>query len=113
MGQGCLQRQLGIRGHLQRFGAHTNDVHPLDFRDGILYLGSTKLRGTEGDRWTFTASGPITVLAARLSEYGQGGLILTGEETARRVGQSFSLRSLGKLALKNLEDSGEVFQVTE
>jgi class 3 adenylate cyclase len=78
---------------------------------GNVYLGSTKLRGTEGDRWTYTASGPVTVLAARLSEFGHGGLTLIGEETARRVGPSFSMRSLGKVDLKNLEDSGGVFEV--
>ncbi|MBW2000104.1 MAG: adenylate/guanylate cyclase domain-containing protein, partial [Deltaproteobacteria bacterium] len=33
---------------------------------GEVYLGSTKMRGTEGDRWTFTASGSVTLLAARL-----------------------------------------------
>ena len=59
------------------------------------------------------SSGPVTVLAARLSEYGREGVTLIGEETARRVEKLFSLRSLGKLALKNLEDSGEVFEVTQ
>jgi class 3 adenylate cyclase len=98
-------------------GGMDRDLIPISVNIGIssgdVYLGSTKLRGTEGDRWTFTASGPVTVLAARLSEYGQGGLTLIGEETARRIGQSFPLRSLGHIDLKNLEDSGEVFQATE
>ena len=80
---------------------------------GEVYLGSTKMRSAEGSRWTFTASGRVTVLAARLSEYGRGGQILIGEETARRVMRFLPLSPLGKINLKNLEDSGEVFQVTD
>jgi class 3 adenylate cyclase len=91
------------------------DLFPIRVNIGIssgeVYLGSTKMRGTEGDRWTFTASGPVTILAARLSEYGNGGQVLVGEETARRIGESFSLASLGEVNLKNIEDSGEIFQV--
>jgi class 3 adenylate cyclase len=74
-------------------------------------LGSTKIRSTAGDRWTYTASGAITILAARLSEHGGGGQILIGEETARRIGETFPLVSLGRVKLKNLEDSGEIFQI--
>jgi class 3 adenylate cyclase len=92
-----------------------SDLFPVSVNVGIssgdVYLGSTKLRGTEGDRWTFTASGPVTILAARLSEYGRGGMILISQETARRVGKSFSLHSVGTPVLKNLKDSGEVFEV--
>jgi len=77
-----------------------------------VYLGSTKMRGTEGDRWTFTASGPVTLLAARLSEFGRGGQILVGEETARRGMESIPVASLGRVKLKNMVDPGEVFKVT-
>jgi class 3 adenylate cyclase len=78
---------------------------------GEVYLGSTKMRGTEGDRWTFTASGPVTILAARLSEYGSGGQTLIGEETARRIREVYSLNPMGRVTLKNLEDSGEIYEV--
>ncbi|NIS60552.1 MAG: hypothetical protein GTO13_07610, partial [Proteobacteria bacterium] len=53
------------------------DLFPIRVNIGIssgeVYMGSTKMRGTEGDRWTFTASGSVTILAARLSGYGRGG----------------------------------------
>jgi class 3 adenylate cyclase len=78
---------------------------------GEVYLGSTKLRGTEGNRWTFTASGSVTILAARLADYSRGGQILISEETARRLEQNFLLKQLGRIPLKNLEDSGEVYQI--
>ena len=55
------------------------DLFPIQVNIGIgsgqVYMGSTKIRGTGRDRWTFTASGSVTILAARLSEFGQGGQI--------------------------------------
>jgi hypothetical protein len=35
-----------------------------------------------------------------------------GEDTAQRVGKSFSLNRLGKVPLKNIEDSGEVYEIS-
>jgi class 3 adenylate cyclase len=78
---------------------------------GEVYLGSTKMRGTGGDRWTFTASGPVTIVAARLSDYAQGGQILIGEETAGRIRDFFSLSDLGRVHLKNFKDPIQVSQV--
>ena len=79
---------------------------------GEVYLGSTKMKGTGGDRWTFTASGPVTIVAARLSDYARGGQILIGEETVRCIGDDFPLMPLGKVQLKNFKDPIEVSQVT-
>lgn len=79
---------------------------------GEVYLGSTKMSGSGGDRWTFTASGPVTIMAARLSDYAEGGQILVVEETARRIGTTHSSISLGKVQLKNFKDPVEVHQIT-
>lgn len=70
------------------------DLFPIQVNIGIssgeVYLGSTKMRGSNGDRWTFTASGSVTILAARLSEFGRCGQILICKETARRIRDIFS-----------------------
>jgi class 3 adenylate cyclase len=79
---------------------------------GEVYLGSTKMKGTGGDRWTFTASGPVTIVASRLSDYAQEGQILIGQETAALVEKKFPLKHLGKVQLKNFKDPVEVSQVT-
>ena len=79
---------------------------------GKVYLGSTKMRGSEEERWTFTASGAVTIMAARLSQYAKEGQILLGEETARRVEKNFTLRSIGKIPLKNIKDSGEIYEIS-
>ena len=65
-------------------------------------VGTTRFQGLAGERWTFTASGPVTNLAARLSDRAHGGQILLSAETARRLQGRFALRSAGELALHNL-----------
>ena len=79
---------------------------------GKVYLGSTKMRGSEEERWTFTASGAVTIMAARLCQYAKDGQILLGEETARRIGQIYPLNSIGKIPLKNIKDSGEIYEIS-
>jgi class 3 adenylate cyclase len=90
------------------------DLFPIQVNIGIssgeVYLGSTKMRGSNGDRWTFTASGSVTILAARLSEVGRYGQVLISEETARRIRDRFSLKTLGKVPLKNFQNSVEIYQ---
>ncbi len=91
------------------------DLFPIEVNIGIhsgeVYLGSTKMRGSESERWTFTGSGSVTVLAARLAQYAKHGQVLIGDETARRMETQYPLKSLGRVTLKNLDDSGEVFQL--
>jgi class 3 adenylate cyclase/HAMP domain-containing protein len=65
-------------------------------------VGTTRFQGLAGERWTFTASGPVTNLAARLSDRAHGGQILLSAETARRLQGRFALRSAGELVLHNL-----------
>jgi class 3 adenylate cyclase len=83
----------------------------IGIHSGKVYLGSTKMRGSEGERWTFTASGSITIMAARLSQYAKDGQILLGEETARRVEKDYPLNSIGKIPLKNIKDSGQIYEI--
>ena len=112
----AVQAALDIQKKCEEF-SETDDSDRISIRvnigisSGEVYLGSTKMRGAEGDRWTFTASGPVTILAARLSEYGRGGQTLIGEETASRIREGYPLTPMGKVPLKNLDDSGEIYEV--
>ena len=74
-------------------------------------VGATRFKGPAGERWTFTASGPATNLAARLGDHANGGQILLALETANRVRDRFLLRGLGVVALKNLSSSVEAWEV--
>ncbi len=65
-------------------------------------VGATRFSGPAGERWTFTASGLPTNLAARLGDQAQGGQILLAAETADRVRPHAGLQHVGLLSLKNM-----------
>ncbi len=74
---------------------------------GEALVGATKL----GPRWTFTATGPTTNLAARFAGSAQAGEIVVGPTTAERIRQHFVLESLGERAFKNVSQPISVFRV--
>lgn len=96
-------------------GDSGSDLFPIQVNIGIstgeVYLGSTKMRGTGGDRWTFTASGPVTITAARLSDHARTGQILVDSKVAEKIRGVFPLTPLGNVRLKNFRDPVQVFQV--
>lgn len=85
-------------------------VH-IGINSGIASLGPTKLEGTSGTRWTYTALGPVINLAARIAGVAEGGSILVGPETARRIEGKISTREIGKKHLKNVRDEVMIYQV--
>ncbi len=78
---------------------------------GPALVGSTRFEGRRGTRWTFTASGPVTNLAARLAGAAAPGQILAGPETVRRLGSRFALERLGRESLKNIAEAIEVHRI--
>jgi class 3 adenylate cyclase len=74
-------------------------------------VGSTKLEGATGTRWTFTASGPVTNLAARLGACANGGAIYVGEATAQRLDDTFALGELGPQVFKNVREPVVVYEM--
>jgi DNA-binding response OmpR family regulator len=83
-------------------------VH-MGLNSGTALVGSTRFEGLRGARWTFTASGPVTNLAARLASLASPGEILVGPETVRRVGNRYRLQRLGQEHLKNIDAPIEVY----
>jgi class 3 adenylate cyclase/HAMP domain-containing protein len=90
---------------------HPSIVVNIGVSSGECDVGATRFHGPAGERWTFTASGTVTNLAARLGDRAKGGQILIAAETAARVRERFSLRSLGLVSLKNLSSPVEVWEV--
>lgn len=78
---------------------------------GLATVGATKIEGVAGTRWTYTASGPITNLAARLAGLGTGDAVIVGPETATRLGGEFAVEPLGEQALRNVEHPVAVFGI--
>jgi class 3 adenylate cyclase len=85
-------------------------VH-IGINSGLAFVGPTKLEGASGVRWTYTASGAVTNLAARLAALGEEGTVLVGPETARRISGLFSLRPLGIRQFKNITEAVMVYQI--
>jgi class 3 adenylate cyclase len=90
-----------------------NTVQPLTvhmgINSGMALVGSTRFEGLRGARWTFTASGSVTNLAARLAALAKPGDILIGPETAGRLGSRYGLQRLGPEYLKNIATPVEVY----
>jgi class 3 adenylate cyclase len=83
-----------------------NPLQPLSIHmgvnSGVALVGSTRFEGLRGTRWTFTASGPVTNLAARLASIAEANQLLAGPETVRRLGDRYWLDRLGRERLKNI-----------
>src|SRR5204863_7091678 len=56
-------------------GAQPLAIH-MGLNSGLALVGSSRFEGLRGARWTFTASGPVTNLAARLAGTAEAGQIL-------------------------------------
>ncbi len=70
---------------------------------GVAAVGATKIEGTGGSRWTYTASGPVTNMAARLAALGEGDAVIIGAETRARLGDAVVVDDLGEQRLRNVE----------
>jgi class 3 adenylate cyclase len=85
-------------------------VH-IGINSGLALVGPTKLQGATGTRWTYTASGPVTNIAARLATLGEGGAVLVGPETAQRIAGRFRMQEMGQRQLKNISEEMMVYRI--
>lgn len=91
------------------------DTPPLSIHmginSGIALVGSTRFEGLRGTRWTFTASGPVTNLAARLAAAAGPGQILSGPDTVRRLGDRHRVEHVGRDHLKNITEAIDLYRI--
>ncbi len=91
-------------------GAYPLAIH-IGVNSGSALVGSTRFEGAGGARWTFTASGPVTNIGARLAGIAESNEVMIGPDTARRIGDRFRVNSRGPTRLKNISEAMEVFEV--
>jgi class 3 adenylate cyclase len=88
---------------------------PLDVNMGInsgrALVGAAKFESITGSRWTYTARGTLTNVAARISALGSRGSILISGETADRIKAHYCPTFRGKFKLKNVSEEAEVFEL--
>lgn len=78
---------------------------------GPALVGATKIDAAGSGRWTFTASGPTTNLAARIAGLTKGGEVMIGPETASRIHGRYVLEDAGEHRLKNVSEPVHVFRL--
>jgi len=88
---------------------------PLDINMGInsgkALVGAAKFETYSGSRWTYTARGQLTNVAARIGAQATGGSIFLSKTTASRVKNYFSPVYKGKFNLKNVSEEIEIFKL--
>jgi class 3 adenylate cyclase len=93
----------------------TQLYRPLDVNMGInsghALVGAAKFESVTGSRWTYTARGTLTNVAARISALGSKGTILISRETAERIKSHYCPACRGKFKLKNVSEQVEVFEL--
>lgn len=110
----AVRTALAILHQVHVLNHATQDTEPImvniGINSGTAAVGSTRFEGFTGERWTYTASGPVTNIAARLAELATAGDIYLGEETALRVSEIFPVSCLGKHHVKNVQEPLVVYQ---
>ena len=76
----------------------------MGINSGLALVGMTKFKGSLDTRMTFTASGPVTNLAARLADYAKGGEILIGEDTKELINHVWPVFDKGEVDLKGINN---------
>jgi class 3 adenylate cyclase len=71
----------------------------------------TRFKGSLSTRMTYTASGRVTNIAARLSGLAKRGDILLGEETARLIEGLWPFFDRGKVTLKGIDEPMQVYSL--
>jgi class 3 adenylate cyclase len=111
-----IRTALAVRAKTALANRDPGNPHPPIFvnvglASGDCDVGLVRLQGAAGERWTYTATGMVTNLAARLGGHATRGQVLISGETARRARARFLLRSLGQVTLKNVSERVEVWEV--
>ena len=112
----AVQAALRIRDESARFEELVGDlaeapVVNMGINSGPAFVGAAKFNSYTGSRWTYTARGSTTNVAARLGALATGGRIFVSGSTAGRVQGHYSANALGKFKLKNVSEEVDVFEL--
>jgi class 3 adenylate cyclase/rubredoxin len=112
----AVKAALAIRGKTSEINEELrNRFQPVEvnmgINSGMAAVGMNRFTGVSGTRMTFTATGPVTNLAARIASAAKSGDILVGPETARRVGEHIEMIDRGLMDFKNVSEPVHVFSL--
>ena len=95
----------------QNHGVSQPLVTNMGINSGRALVGAAKFESYTGSRWTYTARGSVTNVAARIGSLASNGSIFLSNTTAQRVKGHFPMKSLGGFKLKNVSNEVEVLQI--
>jgi len=104
---------IEVNGELnEKFSDPWGTVHlHLGINSGKAWVGSTKMRGLTGERWTYTASGMVTVLAARIGALSGETRLYIGPQTYERIQSRFECVFIGGHEMHNVKEPVAVYRV--
>jgi len=83
----------------------------LGINSGRALVGATKMKSLTGERWTYTASGLVTVLAARIGAESSGTSLYVGPETYQYLEERCEYEFVGTRPLKNVKDPVPIYWI--
>jgi class 3 adenylate cyclase len=83
----------------------------MGINSGRALLGAARFDSYTGSRWTYTARGMVTNVAARMGAQATEGGIFLSKSTAERIKDQFKVKPKGKFNLKNVSEEVEVFSL--
>jgi len=107
---------LNIQRHANELNLQrSKEYEPVSVNIGIhagsAFVGFTIFRTPVGERWTYTASGTVTNIAARLCALATNGVILVSDTVAEIIKAGYALQPLGQQKLKNVSQPVVVFKI--
>ena len=112
----AAQAALAIRRRTNEINEELSGrFQPIDINmginSGVAAVGMSRFQGKAGTRMTFTASGPVTNLAARIASAATNGDILVGPETVARIGNRMVFYDRGLMRFKNVSAETQVYSL--
>ena len=83
----------------------------IGINSGSALVGMTRFEGSLDTRMTYTASGSVTNIAARLSDYAKGGDILIGERTKKMIEDVWPCFDRGLAQLKGIKEAVRIYSL--
>ena len=85
----------------------------LGINSGKAWVGSTKIKSRTGERWTYTASGLVTVLAARIGALSSETRLYVGPKTYQCIRDFCDCEFIGRREVRNLKAPIHIYWVKD
>jgi class 3 adenylate cyclase/putative methionine-R-sulfoxide reductase with GAF domain len=86
------------------------DLH-MGINSGEAFVGATKMKSLTGERWTYTASGIVTVLAARIGALSSETRLFVGPGTYQYIENECQDEFIGAKRVKNVKNTISIYWV--